>query len=194
MAVKRPIDKQPATDQVFLGNRPPPAAVVAVVTVIAHREEMLRWHCVALARIGEIITPRRVTTITIFRRHDAAEPIAACKFVVHINEGGINLQRIPRQAAEALNKKGRPTLWIARNSRNIIRAENKDVAAMRFHEIVTELIHEDLVPGVDRPLRDRLSLCVVVAGKNFEVLTEGVGRSIDKKVLPLTDDPGKGKK
>src|SRR5207247_7676032 len=59
---------------------------------------------------------------------------------------------------------------------------------------VGELIHEDLVTGVDCSLRNCLTLGVVVAGKDLEVLAKGVGRRIDEEILPLTDHPGKGKK
>src|SRR5207247_896915 len=60
MAIERPINKQPATDEILLRHRPPPPTVVAVITVVAHGKKMLLRHRVSLGWIGEIIAPWRI--------------------------------------------------------------------------------------------------------------------------------------
>ena len=42
-------------------------------------------------------------------------------------------------------------------SRDVVRPENENVAAMRLDEIVAELIDENLVAGVDGAARDHLA-------------------------------------
>ena len=132
---------------------------------------MVWWHRIRLGRISEIITPRGIPTIVAFGRHDALKSKPLRYFFTYVEKRRINPERIFRKTAESLNKKWRTRFRIARDSKNIVGSKNKDVASMGLHEIVGKLIYKDLITGIDRSFRNRLSLGVAVTGKNFEILT-----------------------
>src|SRR5260370_30713025 len=69
MRQKRPVNKQPATDQILDGNRSPVAAVVAVITVITHGEIAVARHPVRLIRFRQILVAGRLTPLPRPRRH-----------------------------------------------------------------------------------------------------------------------------
>src|SRR5438445_7982790 len=96
MLIERPVNKQSAPDQVLLGHRPPPPAVIAVVAVIAHREISVRWNCECLPWIRQIITPGRVTAVRKFRGHDSAKSSTLGKLPVDVEERRIDSQSVTR--------------------------------------------------------------------------------------------------
>ena len=58
---------------------------------------------------------------------------------------------------------------------------------MRLHEIVTELIDEDLIARVHRAARDNLTAPVGATGEHIEIVLQRFRRRIDKMVLVLTN-------
>ena len=71
MRVKRPVNKQTPADQVFHRDRSPIAAVIAVVTVIAHGEIAVAGHAERLIGLRQKIMAGRITAI---RRSSPTSP------------------------------------------------------------------------------------------------------------------------
>src|ERR1700756_327632 len=69
MGNKRPVNKQAAPNQVLLRHRPPIAAVVAVVTIVAPREIAVCGHGKGTVRLRKITAPQAVTAIAVLRCH-----------------------------------------------------------------------------------------------------------------------------
>src|SRR3954453_1554789 len=84
---KRPVNKEPAPDQVRFRHGTPPPAVVAIVAVVPHREVTLFGHLVSLRRVRQIIAARRVTSIRRFRGHHPAKAKAFDDITVYMENG-----------------------------------------------------------------------------------------------------------
>ena len=80
-------------------------------------------------RIRQKITSRRITAITVLRGHYSRKSEALRNLIINIENRRIDSQRVIRNRRQTLDIKWRPGFRIARNSRNVIRPENKDVAA-----------------------------------------------------------------
>src|SRR5436189_6073453 len=80
--VKRPINEQTATDQVYVWNRSPVAAVKAVITVIAHGEIPVARNDIFLVRPRQIIMTGRIPAIRRSRRRDPLKPVSFPCFAV----------------------------------------------------------------------------------------------------------------
>src|SRR4051794_18151362 len=130
-----------------------------------------------------------------FRAHHPSESEAFWRFAVHIKKRWIDSQRIARHPGQAFDvKRMLAGLGIAGNVRNIIRPKNKNIAAMRPNEIVTELIDENLVAGIDRAASNDITFFVTTARRDSEILLQRIRRRIDKIAAVVADDLGKGKK
>src|SRR5438128_5318869 len=73
----------------------------------------------------------------------------------------------------------------------MIGAEDENIAAVRLHKIVTHLVDENLVPGIDGAARNDFAAFVMVADRDFEIVAQLVRRTIDEELLPLADQPRK---
>src|ERR1043166_6496802 len=72
---ERPVNKQTASDEVLLRHRPPVAAVVTVVTVVAEREVAVRRHRKGAAGLAQIVPAQRITVIGTFASHHPLETV-----------------------------------------------------------------------------------------------------------------------
>src|ERR1700720_3386277 len=186
---KRPVNYQPPSHQILLRHWSPVTAVVAIVTVVAHRKVAVCWHGKRAARLGQIIATQAVTTISIRRRHHALETAALRFLSIDIKPWRIDPQRVARQSGEALDIKRLACIDVARYSRNVVRSKYKNVAAMWFDEVIGKLVHEDLVAGVDRAARDDFSAVKGAAGKYRKVVRQGVLWRVNQKTLVLANQP-----
>ena len=107
MREKRPVNKQPATDQILDGNRSPVAAVEAVITVITHGEITVARHRVRLIRFRQILVAGRITAVRRSRRHHPFEAVALGLFAVDVKKWRIDAQLVARQTGQSLNVKRR---------------------------------------------------------------------------------------
>src|SRR5260370_17242057 len=89
---KRPVNQQPASNQILLRHWSPVTAVIAVVTVVAHRKVAVCWHGKGAVRLGQIIATQAVTTISIRRRHYALETAAPRFLSIDIKSSRIHPQ------------------------------------------------------------------------------------------------------
>ena len=76
----------------------------------------------------------------------------------------------------------------------MIRSKDKNIAAVRLNKIVGKFVNEHLVACVNCASSNDFTAMVNATRENVEVMTQGVGRRIHKKVLPLADQSRKGKK
>src|SRR5205809_6768581 len=74
----------------------------------------------------------------------------------------------------------------------MIRPENKNVAAMRFNEVVAKFVHKDLVACVYCASRNNVAAAISPTGENVEITSERRGGRGDKNILVPADQPGKG--
>src|ERR1700719_2870239 len=93
---ERPVNKQSATNEIFLRDRSPVAAVVAVVTVVAHCEIAVLRNLKRSCRIGKILLAGPVTAVSVFRAHHPLETVAFGRLIVRIKKWRLNPQRIVR--------------------------------------------------------------------------------------------------
>src|SRR4029077_4406485 len=194
MREKRPVNKQPATDQILDGNRSPIAAVEAVITVIAHGEITVARHRVRLIRVRQIFVAGRITAVRRSRRHHPLEAGALGFFSVDLKKWRDDGQLVARQTGQSLNVKRRSGDRIRANRRNIICSEDKNIPVVRLNKVVAAFIDKDLVARVDRAPGDNFSAMTKPAGKDVKILTKRVGRGVYEKTLPLTYQSRKSKK
>src|SRR5690349_19119769 len=102
MRDKRPVNKESASNQVFLRHRPPIAAVIAIVAVVAHREITVSWHDISHLRSrkksGSGITERErniarsrgVSMVRFLRFHHPADTKTLGQLAIHIELGRID--------------------------------------------------------------------------------------------------------
>src|SRR5206468_10557538 len=77
---------------------------------------------------------------------------------------------------------------------NVVGPKNKHVAAMRAHEIVAELVDENLVARIDGAAGNHVSPVIAAAREHLEILLQGVRRRVNEaKILLLAADLRKGK-
>src|SRR4029077_13208560 len=194
MREKRPVNKQPATDQILDGNRSPIAAVEAVITVIAHGEITVARHRVRLIRVRQIFVAGRITAVRRSRRHHPLEAVALGFFSVDVKKWRIDAQLVARQTGQSLNVKRRSGDRIRANRRNIICSEDKNVTVVRLNKVIAALINKHLVARIDRASGDNLAAMTKPAGKDVKILTKRVGRGVYEETLPLTYEARKRKK
>ena len=81
-------------------------------------------------------------------------------------------------------------LRLISNVRNVSGAKNEHVAAVRFDKVVAELVHENLVAGIDRAPGDYFAALVTHSGRNLKVGSQLLRRAINQaRLLVLKDDP-----
>src|SRR5438045_6430274 len=186
MRVKRPINKQPATDQILDRNGSPVAAVEAVITVITHGEITIARHLVRLIRIRQILVAKRITTVRRSRRHHPFEAVALGFFAVDVKKWRIDAQLVARQTSQSLDIKRRSGNRIRANRRNVICPEDKNIPVVRLNKVVAAFIDKHLVAGVDGTSGDNFAAMKKPTGKDVEILTKRVWRRVYEKALPLT--------
>src|ERR1051326_3027338 len=76
----------------------------------------------------------------------------------------------------------------------MIRPEYKHVAPARLNKVVAALVYKDLVACVDCSSGNDLAAMTNPTGKNVEIVTERLGRRVNKKVLPAADQSRKCEK
>jgi hypothetical protein len=76
----------------------------------------------------------------------------------------------------------------------MIRAENKYVAPVWLDEVVTKFIDEDLIARVHRAPGDNLIAPANPFRENVKIVNERFRRSVNKKLLMLTDETREGEK
>src|SRR5205085_10620767 len=149
MWIERPVNKQPATDHVWFRYRAPVTAVIAVITVIAHRKIPVLWHREGLIRPRQILLALRVATIGRFCRHHSLKTVTFRFFSIHIKKWRVNAQSVAGQTGQPLDVKRRTCLRILSNSRYVIRPEDKNVTSMGLNKIVSELVDKHLIACID---------------------------------------------
>src|SRR6476660_5492094 len=194
MREKRPVNKQPSADQVLHRNRSPIAAVVAVITIIAHGEITVARHRVRLIRFRQILVAGRITAVRRSRRHHPFEAVALGLFAVDVKKWRIDAQLVARQTGQSLNIKRRSCDGIRTNRRNIICSEDKNITVMRLNKVIAAFIDKDLIAGVDRASGYNFAAMTKPAGKDIKILTKRVGRGVYEEILPLTYEARKSKK
>src|SRR5919106_482619 len=98
------------------------------------------------------------------------------------------------QPGQSLNVKRRPSLGILPNPGDVICPANKNVAPVRFNEVVAKLVDKHLIAGVHRPSGNNLAAPISPPRENFEIMTERLRWCINKKILLLADQSREGKK
>src|SRR2546421_635825 len=98
---ERPVDKETAADQVLLRHRPPVAAVITVVAVVAHRKIAVGRNDKGAVRRGQEGLPGRVTPVRRLRRHHPLDALAAM-----IGGAGIDLEILPQDFRRRIDCEG----------------------------------------------------------------------------------------
>src|SRR5437763_519156 len=161
---ERPVDKETAADQVLLRHRPPVAAVITVVAVVAHRKIAVWRNDKGAVRSRQEGLPGRVTPVRRLRRHHPLDAKALRQLAVNIKLRGINPQLIARRARKTLDIERRARFGILANAKNVVGAKNKHVAPVGMDKVVAELVDENLIARVDGAARDDLAAMIGVAG------------------------------
>ena len=102
-----------------------------------------------LGRVGQM-SFGGVAVVTILSAHHSFETVPFRHFSIHVQLWRPNSQLVARQTGQAFNVK----LGLIANVRDIFRPKDKDIAPMRFNEIVTKFVHEYLITGVNRAAGD----------------------------------------
>src|SRR4051794_26185929 len=118
--------------------------------------------------------PGSVAAITIFRRHHPLESVTFRTFTIHIKQRRIDSQLIAWDTAQSFDVKRWSCLRVARDTCDIIGPKNEYIAAVRFNEVVSEFIDENLIAGIDRSLGDDFPLPILISGHYLKVLAQGV--------------------
>src|SRR4030095_9517848 len=170
-----PVDEQSATNQVSFRHRAPPATVVTVVAVIAHRVVTVLRHVKRLRRVRQRRMPRPITAISVLRAHHPLETVTLGDFPIREELRRLNSQSVAGQTGQTFDVE----LSLVADVGNIFCAKNKNAAPMRFDEVVTELVHENLIAGVDRAACDHLTAPVTDSRRDAKVAGQLFGRTID---------------
>src|SRR5262249_4055249 len=194
MGVKWPVNKQASAYQIFVGNRSPVAAVVAVITVVTQGEIAVPRHGEGLIRFREIFMAERISAIRWPRRHHPLKPVALCFLAVDVKKWRINPQLVARQTGQPFNVKRRTRDRVLANARNPICPKDKNIPVMRLSKVVAEFIHKHLVARVDCTSGDHFATMTKPTRKDIEILTQRLGRGVDQKILPFTNQSRKSKK
>ena len=187
--VERPVNEKAAPHQILLRHRSPVAAVVAVVAVISHGEVGMNRHDKGPIGRGQEIAAEAVPSIGILGPDDPLKTVGVLPSRAVIDEQAwrLNTERVPGQAGQPLNVERLTGFRVSLDARDIIRAENKNVAPTRLDDVVGELVDKNLVARVDGAARDHLVFVVTPAGKNVEIGPQGLGRRINQECLVLQD-------
>src|SRR5450755_3778240 len=105
LPIERPVNEKPPADQVFLRHRPPIAAVVTVIAVVAHREIAVRRNNERAIRRAEKRLPRRVALVRLFRSHHPSDTESLRRLAIDVELGRIDPQLVARRAGESLDVK-----------------------------------------------------------------------------------------
>src|SRR5215469_9882088 len=171
MREKRPVNEQPATDQILNRDWPPIPAIEAIITIITHGEVTVARHRERLIRFRQILVTWRITTVRRSRRHHPFEAVALSLFAVDEKKWRIDAQCVAGQACQSLNVKRGSRDRIRANRRNIICSEDKHIAIVRLNKIVAAFIDKHLIACVDRAPGDNFAAMKKPTGKDVEVLT-----------------------
>src|ERR1041385_4297778 len=95
---KWPIDQKPTPDQILIRHRPPVAAVVTVVAVVAPRQIGVLRHDERTVWLRQIIAARSITAIRELRLHHAPESIAVSDFSIDIKKWRAKPHSVARAA------------------------------------------------------------------------------------------------
>src|SRR6266496_224091 len=172
--IEWPVNKQATPDEIFFRHRTPITAVVAVVAIVAQGKITVRWHGERTIWICQIITARAVAAIRGLRLHHPGESITVCFFSIDVEKRRIDAQTITGRPGQSLNVKRRPRLGILPNSRDVICSEDKNVAPVRFNEVIAKFIHKHLIAGVHGASGNNFAAAISPSGENFEIMTERV--------------------
>src|SRR5438046_3119397 len=88
-------------------------------------------------------------------------------------------KNVPRQTNQALDKVRCAGLRILWNHRDVLGSENKNVTRVWFHEIIAELIHEDLITSINCAACDNLPTLVASTRRHLEIVCQDSLRSVD---------------
>ena len=67
----------------------------------------------------------------------------------------------------------------------MIGPEDKHVASMRLNKVIAKLIDKYLIASIDRAPGNDVAMMKNAARENVEIMTQRIGRRIDKILLPL---------
>ena len=192
MPGKWPVNEQSSPDDIFLRHRAPVAAIVTIITVVAHGEVTVGRDDERAFRGAEQGLTLGITFVEFNRGHHPPNPIALGQLAIDIKIGRIDPQFVARRASEPLDVVRRARFRILSNPKDMIGAKDKDVAAMRMNKVITELIDKDLIAGINRPARDDLAPAIDIAGIDLEVLAQNFRRRVDGEGLVIALDARDG--
>ena len=175
MREKRPVNEQPATDQILNRDWPPIQAIEAIITIITHGEVTVAGHRVGLIRFRQIHVTWRITAVWRSRRHHPFEAVALGFFTVDEKKWRIDAQLVVRQTGQSLNVKRRSGDRIRANRRDIVCSKDENIPVVRLNKVVAAFIDKDLVARVDRASGDNLAAMNKPTGKDVEILAKRVG-------------------
>src|SRR2546423_15609602 len=93
---------------------------------------------------------RTEAPVSFARLHHSFKPETFRDFVIHVQLGRLDSQLVAGQTRQPFNVE----LRLIADVGNIFCPKNKYIAAMRFDEVITKFVHEDLVASVDRAAGD----------------------------------------
>src|SRR4030095_9593230 len=127
--------------------------------------------------------------VSVFRAHHPRETVTLGDFPIREELRRLNSQSVSGQTGQTFDVE----LSLIADVGNIFCAKNKNVAPMRFHEVVTELVHENLIAGVDRSACDHFTAPVTDSRRDAKVAGQLLGRTIDPvELLVLAFDSREG--
>src|SRR5438876_4902045 len=189
--IEWPVNKQAASDQVFVGYGSPITAVVAVVAVIAQGKILVLRHGERALWLRQIITAQSIAPIRRLSRHHSGETKTLRDFSIDIEKRRIDPKRVAGQTSQAFDIKRRPGLRVLPDPEDMLCPENEDVASMRLHKIVAAFIHKNLVACVHRASGNNFAPMISPPRENVKIMRECFGWRINEKLLLLADQPRK---
>src|SRR4030088_2354004 len=109
-------------------------------------------------RVRQVTVALGVTTISKLCLDHAFETVseAFSGFAINVELWRLDPQRVARHTSHPFDVKRRARLRIGPrlDIDDVISPENKNIAAVRFDEVIGKLVDENLVDGVDRAARD----------------------------------------
>src|ERR1700693_246136 len=93
---ERPVNKQSATNEIFLRHRTPVAAVETVVAVVAHRIIAVLWNLKCFRRIREVLLAWTVAAVSALGIHHPVKTISLRRLTVHIKKRRLDPYRVVR--------------------------------------------------------------------------------------------------
>src|SRR5262249_22171829 len=191
--VERPVDPQPAANQILLRHRPPVTAIKTEVTIVAESKVTVWRNRESLRCFGEILPAQGITAIRCLGLHHSLKAKLFGFLIVDIKEWRIDSKGISGQPAQALDKIRRTGLRILRYHRNMLGPKNKNIGPMRSDKIIAEFVHENLIAGIDVAARDHLVAFVSRTGSHLEIVRQGRLRSVNPMRPTVGDNARPGK-